>query len=231
VRDFKKIAALVSYLPCIACASESSVLDWQGVAERVLLPALHSAYPDVVDWAVEPLVGKRQAGVLASGESFEAVVVRVGKRSAVRLQSRAGAKAGGSTVWFAVRGVQPVLTAKSTIQAREPLRPELSDYVPQDVVALACTPIGSAQALTGMRARKSIREGAAICAESIEPRPAVGRGQEVTVISTAGAVVITGRAIAQQDGAVGTVLRVKSPSSGQVYSVAVTGEREVAVHE
>jgi flagella basal body P-ring formation protein FlgA len=195
------------------------------------MPALRRAYPDVIEWTVEPLVGERQAAGLADAELFEAAVIRVGKRSAVRLRPRAGAKAGGSTVWFAVGGMQPVLTAKSTIRARAPLAPELSEHVTQDIVALACTPIKSAEALAGMRARKSIPEGAAICAKSIEPRPAVGRGDDVTVVSTAGAVAITSRAIAQQDGAIGAVLRVKSPSSGQVYSVAVTGEREVTVHE
>lgn len=214
-----------------ALASDGDAPSWRSAAEPALLRALTDAYPNVVEWASAPLLSKRQHAKLAGAERFEATVVRVGKRSAVRLARHDDTGATSTTVWFAVSGTRPILTAQADIPARAVLTPELSGYVPQDALALACTPVQSPAALSGMRAKRSIHAGAAICTESIERRPAVGRGEDVTVVSTAGAVTIVGRAVAQQDGRIGEVLRVKNPSSGEVYFAAVSGEREVVVHE
>ncbi len=204
---------------------------WRSAAEQALTAELRRAHPDVGEWAIEPLVGRRQETRLDGAGALDAAVVHVGKRSAVRLRSRASAKPAGTLIWFAVSGLQSMLTARSEIRALAPLAREASEYEPRDAMALVCEPIRSPEALAGMRARVRIPAGAVICAESIEQRPAVGRGEQVTVVSTSGAVTITGRAVAQQDGWIGEVLRVKSPSSGEIYAAAVSGEREVTVHD
>jgi flagella basal body P-ring formation protein FlgA len=124
-----------------------------------------------------------------------------------------------------------MLTAKSEVRALAALAAEAAQYELRDAMDLACEPVASPEALTGMRARVRIPAGAVLCTSSIELRPAVGRGEQVTVVSTSGPVTITGRAVAQQDGSIGDVLRVKSSSSGEIYAAAVTGEREVTVHD
>jgi flagella basal body P-ring formation protein FlgA len=196
---------------------------WRTAAEQALTAALRQTHPDVSDWTIEPLVGRRQESRLDAAVVLDAKVVRIGKRSAVRV--------GSTLVWFAVSGLQSLPTAKSEISAFAPLSPEVSQYELRDAMSLACNPIAAPDALAGMRAKSRIPAGAVICTTSIELRPAVGRGEQVTVVSTAGAVTITGSAMAQEDGAIGQVLRVKSPSSGEIYAAAVTGEREVSVHD
>jgi len=221
-------ALLASLAPSAVPAGESA--DWRVAAERSLMSALSNAYPGVTQWTIEPLLGKRQEARLEDVGPSRANVVHVGKRSAVHVM-REGAKGSSSVVWFAVRGMQSIPSARTDIRARTSLVPQMSDYAVQDVLALDCSPIESPEALSGMRAVRTIRAGEPICTQSIERRPAVARGEDVTVISTAGGVTIVGRAIAQRDGSVGEVLELKSPSSGEIFSAAVTGEREVAVHD
>ena len=229
MRDACIFAGIAVLLPCAVLASDGGSVDWRTVAERSLMSALTDAYPQVTEWSIEPLLGKRQETRLAELGPLRADVVRVGKRSAVRLMSD-GAPA-SSVVWFAVRGMQALPSARTDIRARTALVPDLCEEIVHDALALRCSPIESSAALAGVRAARSIRAGEAICAQALEPRPAVGRGEDVTVISTAGAVQIVGRAVAQEDGIVGQVLRVRNPSSGEVYSAAVSGEREVVVHD
>lgn len=205
--------------------------DRRSVAEQALTAELRRAHPDVSEWTIEPLVGHKQETRLDNAGALDAVVVHVGKRSAVRLRSRASAKEADTLIWFAVSGLQSLLIAKSELRSFAPLAPEASKFEWRDAMALACEPVRSPAALAGMRARVRIPAGAVVCAESIEQRPAVGRGEQVTVVSTWGAVTITGPAVAQQDGSIGEVLRVKSPSSGEIYAATVTGEREVTVHD
>ena len=219
---------LAPLMPSAAFASDGA--EWRAVAERSLMSALADAYPNVSEWTVEPLLGKRQEARLADVGPFRVSVVHVGKRSAVRVM-REGAKGSSSVVWFDVRGMQSIPSARTDIRARASLVPQMSDYALQDALALDCSPIESPEALTGMRTTRTIRAGEPICTESIERRPAVARGEDVTVTSTAGGVTIVGRATAQRDGIVGEVLEFKSSSSGEIFSAAVTGEREVTVHE
>ena len=220
-------AGIAVLLPWAVLASDRGSVDWRTVAERSLKSALMDAYPGVTEWALQPLLGKRQEARLEGPGPFEANVVRVGKRSAVRLTRESK----DSVVWFAVGGVQSIPSARTDIRARTALVPDLCEYAVHDVLALTCSPIESPAALSGMRAARTIRAGEPICAQSLERRPAVGRGEDVTVISTAGAVQIVGRAVAQEDGIVGQVLRVKNRSSGEIYLAAVSGEREVVVHD
>jgi flagella basal body P-ring formation protein FlgA len=223
------LAGIAVLLPRALPASDGGSANWRTVAERSLMAALTDAYPRVTQWSMEPLLGKRQETRLADLDPLRVDVVRVGKRSAVRLV-RDGART-STVVWFAVRGMQALPSARTDIRARTALVPDLCEEVVHDALALTCSPIESPAAIAGMRAARTIRAGEAICAQALEPRPAVGRGENVNVISTAGAVQIVGRAVAQEDGIVGQVLRVKNPSSGEIYSAAVSGEREVVVHD
>lgn len=220
---------LAALLPCAVLASDRGSEDWRAAAERSLMSALTASYPRVTEWSVEPLLGKRQEARLTDTGPLDATVIRIGKRSAVRL-TRSDPRT-SSVVWFAVRGMQSMPSARTDIRVRSALVPDLCEDAIHDVLALTCSPIESPAALAGKRAARTIRAGEPICAQSIEPRPPVGRGEDVAVISTAGAVQIVGRAVAQEDGIVGQVLRVKNPSSGEIYSAAVSGEREVVVHD
>lgn len=82
-----------------------------------------------------------------------------------------------------------------------------------------------------MRTRIALRNGDVICRERVEPQPAVARGDEVVVVSVAGPVSVTARALAQADGEIGELLKVRNPRSRDVYEARVTAKGTVSVNE
>ena len=222
------LAALAMTRSSFAVQSDD---DWRTVAGLALEQALHRAYPEVLDWNIEPLIARQQQERLQGAGRFDAAVTRIGKRSAVRIRAARGSRAVDTIVWFAVGGTQSVVTAKSSIDSGAVLTPELAEPAAHDILAIACTPIDSPAVLSGKPAKRRLASGDPICTQDIEPRPAVGRGEGVVFISTAGAVTITARGIAQQDARIGEVLRVKSPSSGEVFLASVRRQGEVVVND
>lgn len=204
---------------------------WLPVADQLLREALAAAHPDVVVWTIEPLIGKRQEADLQSAIDVQASVVHLGKRSAVRVTWIAGRRRTRETVWFAATGVQSVPTLVTDVRTGASLGPEMTRPTDRDVLATDCAVLQSPDALSGTRATRPLRADEAICIGDIEPRPPVARGEKVLVRSIAGLVTITAKGIAQQDGVVGQVLRVKNPSSGEVYLAAVSSAGEVVVHD
>jgi len=236
----KRIAAMTCGLLAAATAghcvaARAAVVEepasWRAAADRALLPALHAAYPDVSDWTVTPLLGRGQDERLQRQLPGTVNIVHLGSRSAVRLSWTQGKRQAHSTIWFAVEGMQDLLTATATIHSGSALTPELVEQGVRNTLAVGCTPVVSKQALVGMRARVTMQAGQVICAQSVEPRPPVARGENVVVRSVAGAVTVMARGVAQQDGALGQVLRIKNPANGDTYLAAVSAAGEVAVHE
>ena len=218
----------------VVASTQSMAEDgaWRGVAESALRAALRSAHPQVASWDVEPIVGARQRALLEHSTATHADVLKVGKRSAVRMKWRdSNDRAVQAMLWFAVSGMQSVLVAAAPLRAGEGLGTQSAMTTEKDIMALGCIAAIGPGALEGMRIRRSLREGDAICANMIEPRPAVGRGEEVLVRSVAGPVTVVARGIAEQDGAIGQKLRVRNPGSRQTFVAAVSGEREVVVNE
>lgn len=222
---------LLMLLNGVPAVAEVDGAGWLVAAEQSLKQALAQAYPQVAEWAIEPLIGKRQRANLPKTDALQARAAHLGKRSAVRLTWVESRHRASTTVWFAVRGLQSVPTATSDIRVGAALTPDMAEYAERDVFVSSCATLSTPAALTSTRAKKGLRMGEAICENAVEPRPPVGRGESVVVRSVAGAVTITSKAVAQQDGALGQMLRVKNPSSGEVYSAAVSGAGEVVVHD
>jgi flagella basal body P-ring formation protein FlgA len=70
-----------------------------------------------------------------------------------------------------------------------------------------------------------------MCREGIEPRPAVARGEAVTVRYFSARISISTQAIAQQDADIGQKLRVVNPANRDSFSAVVTGVREAAIRD
>ena len=70
-----------------------------------------------------------------------------------------------------------------------------------------------------------------ICAEDIEPKPPVSRGERVIVHSSAGLVTVVVSGIAEQDGNIGDRLQVRNPENGELYLASVAAEGEVVVRQ
>lgn len=192
---------------------------------------LARAWPNVASWSIEPLPIRGRFADAVVGQVLETHVVRLGARSAVRFAWTTDGKRFAHTAWFSVRGMQTVMTTKSALNAGDALAGLDYDAIEHDVVGASCTPITDESALAGLRTIRRLKVGDPVCEERVEPRPLVARGDEVTVRSVAGPVTITAKGIAQQDGTLGEVLRIRNPQNREMYLAAVAGDREVVVHE
>lgn len=219
---------LAAALAVAASMTAHGASGWREVAQQTLMTELQKAHPLVVSWQIEPLLGQAQLARLQSLSVMDAKAIAVGSRSAVRM-SYDGRK--HMTVWFRVSGLQPVLTSRSHIKAGSVVDDTAGVPDERDVISLGCEPLTSTDQLIEQRATRSFAAGAALCADGFEPRPAVARGESVLVRSVSGAVIVVARGIALQDGAVGQVLQIRNPTSRRTYRAAVTGAREVTVHE
>jgi flagella basal body P-ring formation protein FlgA len=224
------MTAILLMIATVATA-DSGGDSWRGTADNALMTALRVAYPNVADWHIVPLIGDRQLRRLQAAGEVGAVAGRLGKRSSVRITGTQGGHPFRATVWFAVDGMQQALSARSRIPAGATVTPADFDYVNQDILALTCTALTSPDGLAGMRTKRTLQASETLCTELIEPRPTVSRGDSVLVRSTAGAVTITAKAMAQQDGKLGQLVRVRNPSSGEIYPASVSGVGEVVVRE
>jgi flagella basal body P-ring formation protein FlgA len=149
----------------------------------------------------------------------------------VQVTWRDGDESLRQTVWFNVTGQRPALLAAVDVKRNESLRDEVvladehADWVPD------CQAVTSKTSMQGMRLRKALRAGEPICAEDMEPKPLVARGERVTVRARAGLVTVMLDGIAEQDGNLGDQLPVRNPTSGESYMAAVAAEGEVVVRQ
>lgn len=186
-------------------------------ADAALAAALHERYPAVVRWEIHAFAG------VTPPEASAPSVVRLGSRSAVR--------AGSHVYWYTVSGYEPAVHATRTISQGEALESTAGHVTETDVLAAACDPLTDLSSLQNSRARHTLRADQVICKTSVEPRPPVARGDDVTVRFLGERVSITAKATAQSDGTLGEQVVVKSPDTARLYSAVVSGEREVAIHE
>jgi flagella basal body P-ring formation protein FlgA len=199
----------------------------EGFLQSALLERLRARYPEVTRWQVERFARPRNedsdALVAASSEGASAEILSIGSRSAVRV--------GHHTYWYTVAGYRNVVSAARRAAAGETLDARDGSIEERDVLATGCEALTDTHALAGMRARRPIGANEIICANAIEPRPTVARGEAVTVKYVAQHIVLTTRAIAQADGAIGDTLRVRSTRGSEEFPALVSGAGEVTIHE
>ena len=164
---------LLMLLNGVPAVAEVDGAGWLVAAEQSLKQALAQAYPQVAEWAIEPLIGKRQRANLPKTDALQARAAHLGKRSAVRLTWVEGRHRASTTVWFAVRGLQSVPTATSDIRVGAALTPDMAEYAERDVFVSSCATLSTPAALTSTRAKKGLRMGEAICENAVEPRCAL----------------------------------------------------------
>lgn len=215
------------WLGCIGTA-DAQPGEWQGRAEQALQQALAQRHPNVAAWQITALADPRQQQRLAERPVTHVAVARTGKRSAVQLWCE-GASRPCATVWFAVSGLQAVLSSGRDMPQSHPVA--AADFVIQshDVMNLRCPPLASRDGLAGLRTTRALAAGAAVCREFFEIRPAVSRGETVEVRVATAAVTITARAVAQQDAALGQTVRIRRTDSAAPILATVTGAGQVSI--
>jgi flagella basal body P-ring formation protein FlgA len=207
------------FLVIAGCAAAYSIPGTQAV-EALLRGALQTRYPDVVRWQIKPLSGTSDS---PADVSMPPRIVQLGARSAVRV--------GSQSHWYSVAGFQPVLVATRRISAKEALALHDGKILEKNVLAAGCVPLADTASLEGARAKRSFVADQIICQEFIELRPAVSRGEQVTVHYVGERVALIAKGVAQADGAVGDSILVRNAGSPNPFRVRVSGPHEVTIHE
>jgi flagella basal body P-ring formation protein FlgA len=205
-------------LPALALLAAAAVAAGTAAGpeiESLLLAKLRERYPAVARWEVHPFGRMEAAGAQPVS------VTRLGARSAVRVGAR--------VYWYAVAGYQIGLSATRTIRAGESLDPSAVQSKELNAMAAACTPLTDAARLAGVRAKHTMRADQVICEESIEPRPPVARGDDVTVRYIGASISLVTKGVAETDGALGESVHVKKADSTDRYLAVVSGIREVTI--
>jgi flagella basal body P-ring formation protein FlgA len=201
----------LALLPAAAVAAGS--VD----VESLLLEKLRERYPAVARWEIRPF------DKLDALDADAATVLRLGSRSAVRV--------GGRVYWYAVAGYEMALSAARAVRTGEPLEPSSAQLEEIDAMAAACTPLTDPSRLTGARATRAIRVDQVMCEESIEPKPPVARGDEVTVRYVGTSITLMTKGVSETDGVLGQSVEIKKADSADRYLAVVSGAREVTINE
>lgn len=83
--------------------------------------------------------------------------------------------------------------------------------------------------LVGKRLKRGLRAGEAFERASVVFPPLIKRGEPVTITASKGALTVTARGMAQQDGQEGDMIRVRNISSNKDILCRITGSESVAV--
>jgi flagella basal body P-ring formation protein FlgA len=185
-------------------------------AEAALRASLAERYPSVTRWEIKAFTEDMPG-------ANEAKVVLLGARSAV--------KVGRRVYWYAVAGFSQAVSTTHGLSPGQALGPRDGQLSESNILAANCEPVTDPTALSGKRARKTLRANEIVCVSAIESRPLVARGEEITVRYVSSNVVLTINGVAQSDGAAGDSLLVLNPRSHDLFHAVVSGAREVTVHE
>lgn len=152
----------------------------------------------------------------------------VGHRTTVGIQC---ADSTGWTVYLPVT-VKAVTTA---LVATRPLPPntELSNAdvqrVKRDIASLGYGYISSLDSNSGYRTKRSIAQGAVITPVMVEAAVMIRRGQKVTLLSGTGPVAVSMAGIADNDGSLGSRIRVRNINSGRMIEGVVRSRETVEI--
>ena len=121
-------------------------------------------------------------------------------------------------------------TVEAAVATRQICRGEIftQDAVALKQVALNTpgTPVTDMASLIGQVCRSTIAPGTVILSDIVQPPLLIKRGELVTVRCVAGNLVVTTVARAQQDGAMGEVIRATNEKSRESFEMRVTGPRQ-----
>ncbi len=119
--------------------------------------------------------------------------------------------------------------------ATRPLPPntELSSSdvqrVKRDIASLGYGYISSLEGKSGYRTKRSIAQGAVITPVMVEAAVMIRRGQKVTLLSSAGPVAVSMAGVADNDGSLGSRIKVRNANSGRMVEGIVRSAETVEI--
>ncbi len=225
-------ASLLMLWSMTSAAERAPESMWMAQSRLSLMQALQDTHPSIERWEVEALLSDQQLQQLSAAALTKVEVNRLGARSGLRvtLRSQEG-KTLQLPLWYAVRGYATVVAAARDIASLESLAPMDGQLAERDVMGLGCEPVLNTDQLAGMRSKRRIRARQSICAGNVESRPAVIRGEAVTVKYLGEKIQLTTSGIAQRDGRIGQRTPVKNRRTRELFIATVSANSEVTIHE
>lgn len=123
-----------------------------------------------------------------------------------------------------------VLVARNQITPGTDLKSEDFEIKTIDETSLRGKPVMQTEALSGFRARLTIRQGEALTLDKLEAIPVIKRGDKVAAYSIRGSVEISMDAEARQDGRIGEVIRIITPEK-KIFRARVIDQYSVNIIE
>lgn len=138
----------------------------------------------------------------------------------VRRRTTVGVRCTGTSPWkiyvpVTVAAYTKVMVAKRPIGPGASITPDAISWVNRDVSTLSYGYLPSLKSEGGLRARRSIPQGAVITANMVEASAVVHKGQRISLRSDTGPISVTMSGIALQDGAIDSRIAVRNLSSGR----------------
>lgn len=108
------------------------------------------------------------------------------------------------------------------------LHEENIEFAQRDINRLRA-PCYDIEELLGQRLKRSLRKGDVVERSAVAFPPMIKRGEMVTITAQKGALTVTAKGMAQQNGSAGDLIRVRNISSQKDLICKVTGPVAVAV--
>jgi flagellar basal body P-ring formation protein FlgA len=195
------------------------------MARTYLEQHLRSLYPDARQVGLQPVGRVRPPKALSANVRFVPGPIQpaaVSRRMCVQVDGVVDGKVAGSVpVCFAAAVYCPVLVAGRALRPNEPVTEADFVLVERDLAVLGKQVLVAPADVRGKRARRYIAPETAVTAEDIVAAPAVARSQTIQVDVVTPSVVIATKGIAQEDGVLGQMIRVRSAANEATYFAQV----------
>jgi len=134
-------------------------------------------------------------------------------------------------LWFTVEASRSAAVANADMPAGESLRPEKFSSRIVDVTQFASEPVLPESIAPTMRLKQPLARGALLLGSHVEARPHVTRHQSVEVKVVSGPIRIETTGVAETEGRIGEMVRVRNPASGEPpFNARVVDEGVVLIH-
>ena len=130
---------------------------------------------------------------------------------------------------YTVKVFQNVVVTSRNVQAQEALSADNLRYQRLELGSLPAGYLTDIREAVGKVSRRALPAGSILTSKSIEPPLVIKRGQTVIIAAQTGAITITARGRALEDGRIGETIRVQNITSRKTITATVVDENTVQV--
>lgn len=145
------------------------------------------------------------------------------------LQTAGGETVGTWQVALQAHVWHEVWVARSTLSRGLPLRESELARERRDILLLREAPAEFEPGQANLEVNEPVAAGVPLLARSIRPRPVIHRGQTVAAVLEDGALAISLKVEAMEDGAAGQVIRIRNPLTRRDLRGKIVSERKIQV--